>query len=595
MRWRQPKIFISYRRDDSAVHAQSLTAERVTAFGAGQVFFDVKAIHYGEPFAPEIERNLKDSDVVVAVIGPLWSTLAGDDCTPRIQLPGDYVRHEIATALATGKRVIPVLVEGARMPTKASLPADIAALADINALTFSNRQIGEDAQRLVEAIAPPQTPLTLWVKSLARLVGVAAALSMLFAAWLSAFDFLSLDTKTASFTLWLADTVAPVPVSPALQMLVIDADTERVLGKSFRRNPAVRRDHSEVIRALALAGAKTVAFDVFITTPSPADDAELVNAINAARALKTAVVFGANGFDGDAPVMLPAVRDAVSAWAVLCVGERLGYASVVPLASQIASVVPLASQVASTVPLASQPGLQGKAPDLQARALGLALAAASPGRAKIADGARKVIVSSDAGIQEFPYSEIETLSGPQSCHAGREGDAVASALVRMPTRAALNSPAVRLKYEAVRTLGTDATRQRFQGKTVLVGQAFAGEDVFEVFHGWNSEVRHGLELHAGATSALLGNGIVQPLGWLGAFIAMVALGLLGSRLSQWTPGGRVWPKRAVLLSTVGGCVAVAVALCVSHALLVNLTYPVGALLLGFWGAGKLARMRKPGA
>jgi CHASE2 domain-containing sensor protein len=137
-------------------------------------------------------------------------------------------------------------------------------------------------------------------------------------------------------------------------------------------------------------------------------------------------------------------------------------------------------------------------------------------------------------------------------------------------------------------------RQRFQGKTVLVGQAFADEDVFEVFHGWRSEARHGLELHAGATSALLGNGIVQPLGWLGAFILMVALGLFGSRLSQWTPGGRTWPKRAVLLATVGICVAVAVALCISHALLVNLTYPLGALLIGFWGAGKLMRMRRPG-
>ena len=578
MPWRQPKIFISYRRDDSAVHAHSLNAELVTAFGPAQVFFDVKAIAYGEAFSPEIERNLKDSDVVVAVIGPLWPTLAGDDGRPRIQLPGDYVRHEIATALGTGKRVIPVLVEGARMPAKASLPADIAGLADINALTFSNRQIGEDAQRLVEAIAPPQTPLTLWVKSLARWVGFAAALSMLFAAWLSAFDFLSLDTKTASFTLWLADTVAPVLPSPNLQMVVIDADTERVLGKSFHRNPATRRDHAELIGTLAQAGAKTVAFDVFITTPSPADDDELVNAINAARAQKTAVVFGANGFDADGPQMLPAVRDAVSTWAVLCVGERLGYAS--------------------TVPLASQPGLQGKsqakAPDLQARAVGLALAAASPGRAKIADGTRKVIVSSDAGIQEFPYSEVETISGPQSCHAGLEGDAVASALVRMPTRAALGSPALRIKYEAVRALGADALRQRFQGKTVLVGQAFAGEDVFEVFHGWTSEERHGLELHAGATSALLGNGVVQPLGWLGAFILMVTLGLFGSRLSQWTPGGRAWPKRTVLLATVTLCFAVAVALCVSRALLVNLTYPVGALLLGFWGAGKLARMRKPG-
>ena len=380
MPWRQPKIFISYRRDDSAVHAHSLNAELVTAFGAAQVFFDVKAIHYGEAFAPEIERNLKDSDVVVAVIGPLWPTLAGDDGRPRIQRAGDYVRHEIATALGTGKRVIPVLVEGARMPAKASLPADI------NALTFSDRQIGEDAQRLVEAIAPPQTPLTLWVKSLARLVGFAAALSMLFAAWLSAFDFLSLDTKTASLTLWLADTVAPVLPSPNLQMMVIDGDTERALGKSFQRNPATRRDHADLIRTLAQAGVKTVAFDVFITTPSPADDAEPVNAINAARALKTAVVFGANGFNGDAPEMLPAVRDAVSVWAVLCVGERLGYAS--------------------TVPLASQPGLQGtsqaKALDLQVRAFAWRWPQPAPGGPKSPTACAKSLCQATRASRSFP-------------------------------------------------------------------------------------------------------------------------------------------------------------------------------------------------
>ena len=122
-----------------------------------------------------------------------------------------------------------------------------------------------------------------------------------------------------------------------------------------------------------------------------------------------------------------------------------------------------------------------------------------------------------------------------------------------------------------------------------------GEDVFEVFHGWNSEERHGLELHAGATSALLGDGIVQPLGWWGAFILMTALGLFGGRLALWKPAGRLWPGRAALLATVAGCVAVAVALCLSQALLVNLTYPVGALLIGFWSAGKLAQARKPAA
>ena len=579
MRWRQPKIFISYRRDDSAVRAHSLNAELITAFGEQQVFFDVKVIHYGDPFAPELERNLKACDVVVAVIGPQWQTLAAADGRPRILSPHDYVRHEIATALSTGKRVIPVLVEGARMPDKSSLPEDIAALAEINALTFSDRQLGEDAQRLVEAISPPPTPLAIWLKSLARLAGLAAGLVMLSAAWLGVFDFLALDTKTASFTLWLADTVAPVRPSSRLQMIVIDADTERVLGKSFRRNPGARRDHADLIRALAQAGATTVAFDIFITSPSAAADAELVSAINAARALKTAVVFGVSGFNGEGPDMVPALRAAVSAWAILCVGERLGYAS--------------------TVPLASQPGLPAKSSEesseTQVQAVGLALAAAAPGRAKFAEGARKVIVSGESGITEFSYSEIERISGPQKCQAGRAGDAVASALYRMPTLAALNSPERRLKYETVRTLRADALRQRFQGKTALVGLEMPGEDAFEVFHGWNSEERHGLELHAGATSALLGDGIVQPLGWWGAFILMTALGLFGGRLALWKPAGRLWPGRAALLATVAGCVAVAVALCLSQALLVNLTYPVGALLIGFWSAGKLAQARKPAA
>jgi CHASE2 domain-containing sensor protein len=579
MRWRQPKIFISYRRDDSAVRAHSLSAELVRAFGERQIFFDVKVIQYGDRFAPELERNLKACDVVVAVIGPQWQTLAAGDGQPRILSPHDYVRHELATALSTGKRVIPVLVEGARMPEKAKLPEDIAALADINALTFSDRQLGEDAQRLVEAIAPPPTPLEIWLKALARLVGLAAALAMVIAAWLGAFDFLALDTKTASFTLWLADTVAPVQPSPQLQMIVIDPDTERVLGKSFRRNPGVRRDHADLIRALAQAGAKTVAFDVFIATPSATDDAELVSAIKAARALKTAVVFGVNGFNGEEPVMVAALRSAVSTWAVLCVGERLGYAG--------------------TVPLASQPGAPAKGSEIQVQAVGLALAAASPGRAKIAEGARKVIVSGESSITEFPYSEIERISRPQKCQVGRAGDAVASALYRMPTLAALNSPERRLKYETVRTLGADALGQRFQGKTVLVGLAYPGEDVFEVFHGWNSDERHGLELHAGATSALLGSallgdGIVQPLGWWGAFIPMTALGLFGGRLAQWKPAGRAWPGYAVLFATVAGCVAAAVALCLNQALLVNLTYPVGALLIGFWGAGKWVRRASRG-
>jgi CHASE2 domain-containing sensor protein len=573
MRWRQPKVFISYRRDDAAVHAHSLHAELGKAFGERQVFFDVKVIDYGDAFARKISHGLDACDVLVAVIGPQWLTLAGADCRARIQSPDDYVRHEIASALRDGKLVIPVLVDGAKMPAKASLPADVAALADLNALAFSDREIGEDADRLVKKIrGPGETPRELFVRALSHRVGLAAALAMGCAAWLGLFDFLSLDTKTASATLWLADAVAPVAPSPELQVIAIDAATEKALGKPFRQNPAARRDHANLIRTLAQAGARTIAFDLFITKPSEADDAELVSAIAAAAALKAHVVFGANGFDGEQPAMVPALRAALPSWAALCYGERLGLASTVPLASQAASA-----------PAGSAPG--------QARAVGLALAAAYPGTAKLAEGTRKVIVSGEAGIKEFGYSESERVGIGQDCQIGHTGDTVATALYRVVPRAALNAAERWLKYEAVGSMSAAALRQRFNGKTVLVGLTMPDDDVFPTFRGWAIEARHGLELHAAATSALLTGAVVQPLGLGAEFIAMVALGLFGARLARWQPGGRAWPGRMVVLATLAGCIAVALGLCLMQARLLNLTYPTAALLIGFWGTGRLNRGR----
>ncbi len=45
-----PKIFISYRRDDSAGHAGRLYDRLVDRFGQGQVFMDVDAIRPGLDF-----------------------------------------------------------------------------------------------------------------------------------------------------------------------------------------------------------------------------------------------------------------------------------------------------------------------------------------------------------------------------------------------------------------------------------------------------------------------------------------------------------------------------------------------------------------
>ncbi|MEO7337057.1 MAG: CHASE2 domain-containing protein [Caldimonas sp.] len=574
MFWQQTKVFISYRRDDSAVHAHSLYADLAEAFGKRHVFFDVKGIDYGDDFARILDSRIADCDVVVAVIGPRWATLAGADGQPRIRAPRDYVRHEIASALRTGKRVIPVLVNGAPFPDRAQLPDEVAGLLDLNALTIGDRQLGEDAHRLVDAIrgaGSSTDALTRerWLKRL-RWLGLAAALAMLAAAWVALFDVVALDTRTASATLWLADIVAPVAASNDVQVIAIDRQTERVLKKPFTRNPAARRDHAELIRRLAQAGARTVAFDIFIVAPSPADDAVLLRAIAEARAAKTAIVFGAEDIDAGLPVMLPALRDAVSGVGMLCYGERLGYASTAPLASQQSTA---------------------RGSDAQAGAVGIALATAYPGVTKIDAKGHRVLVSGAVGIREYPYSESEVVGPAQRCKAGSIGDTVATVLYRATSREALDHPDRRIAYETVLSMDAASLRQRFKDKSVLVGLAMPEDDLFDTFHGFSSEVRHGLELHADAAGALLGDRIIQPIGWMAQFATMAGLALLGSRVSQWRTPGLGWVRAAALAGTALACVAIAVAVCVVGGRLVNLTYPLGALAAGYLLATRATESR----
>jgi hypothetical protein len=62
------------------------------------------------------------------------------------------VRYEIRTALERDVRVIPVLVDGARVPKQQQLPDDLQRLARLNALEMSWARLDYDAFRLMDAI-----------------------------------------------------------------------------------------------------------------------------------------------------------------------------------------------------------------------------------------------------------------------------------------------------------------------------------------------------------------------------------------------------------------------------------------------------------
>jgi hypothetical protein len=144
-------IFISYRREDGG-WASHLARDLRSNFGSERVFMDLDGIEAGADFAQEITRAVTTCEVLLAIIGPHWSSVADARGRRRLEDPNDFVRLEIATALRRNTRVIPVLVGGAELPTTDQLPSEVQALAQRNAVELRDRRWAVDLQELVGAL-----------------------------------------------------------------------------------------------------------------------------------------------------------------------------------------------------------------------------------------------------------------------------------------------------------------------------------------------------------------------------------------------------------------------------------------------------------
>lgn len=145
-------IFISYRRQDTAPATGRLADLFADRFGASRVFMDVDTIGYGQDFVQRIERAVAGCDVLLAPIGTRWLDAADGQGRRRIDDPDDLVAIEIGAALRRGIAVIPVLVDGARMPGPADLPAALRPLARRNATTLDRDGFAADAERILDAV-----------------------------------------------------------------------------------------------------------------------------------------------------------------------------------------------------------------------------------------------------------------------------------------------------------------------------------------------------------------------------------------------------------------------------------------------------------
>jgi hypothetical protein len=147
------RIFVNYRREDSAGFAGRLADSLGAWFGPDRVFRDVSGIDYGEDFEAAIDAKMEESGAVVVVIGDRWTSAVNADGQRRLDDPRDYVSREIVVALRNGVAVVPVLIGNATMPRPEELPEALKDLAKRNAITVSDERWGFDVERLAKVLS----------------------------------------------------------------------------------------------------------------------------------------------------------------------------------------------------------------------------------------------------------------------------------------------------------------------------------------------------------------------------------------------------------------------------------------------------------
>lgn len=152
------RIFISYRRQDSAGIAGRIFDKLSDHFGDGEVFLDFDKIPPGIDFREHIAAAMDRAGVMLAVLGDTWLGVQGPNGR-RLDDLKDYVRIELEMAHARGISVIPVLLGQTAMPKATELPESIAWLAHRNA---AHVDIGRDfhphMERLIRNIERHMRP-----------------------------------------------------------------------------------------------------------------------------------------------------------------------------------------------------------------------------------------------------------------------------------------------------------------------------------------------------------------------------------------------------------------------------------------------------
>ncbi len=161
------EIFISYRNKDTGDITGRIYDHLAGWIGKDRVFKDHYSLSPGMDYREELRKAASTCKVMIVVIGDQWLNIKNDQNQRRLDLKSDWVRIEVATALARQPiPVIPVLVKNASLPSEQSLPKSLSQLAYRQTVTVrDDPHFINDMQRLIQEIKqylpspePPTAP-----------------------------------------------------------------------------------------------------------------------------------------------------------------------------------------------------------------------------------------------------------------------------------------------------------------------------------------------------------------------------------------------------------------------------------------------------
>lgn len=213
-------IFISYRRDGGSHLAELISRElRLRGYS---VFMDVHELRSGH-FDDELRRQVVNCRDFVFLItkGSIERCISVGD---------DWVRAELALAIANRVNIVPVMDYGVSMPDKGSLPADIAELPRHNGLTYDHKMSDASLLNLIKRLRSNpkwyRRKETFWafILALASLPFLAIGLGFL-VLW---------NASTVSIPKPPIISIPDFPKPPVFDMSGIKKDLDNMINKSKR-------------------------------------------------------------------------------------------------------------------------------------------------------------------------------------------------------------------------------------------------------------------------------------------------------------------------------------------------------------------------